>query len=644
MRTKDPVPKSRPLPRGALRRFAREEDGSMVVFSLFVAMITFVTLGLAVDAMHAEYERTKLQSTCDRSILAAADLDQPYVPAEVVRSYFDAAGLSDALGADAEVEQTLNSRTVRVRAEDRMPTSFLHMVGLDAIDFAADCAANETIPDVEVSLVLDVSTSMSSYGRLSNMQDAARDFVNAVLPPEGAAASEDGGTVSISLVPYSMSVNVTPEVRDWYNVDQIHDYSSCVMFDDADYDTTAIDPDQELRQYPHFDHVDGDYTGKDPWVVERPLCQRTSSDDDGDSPMLPFQTTHAPLLDAIDDFEVVGATGIAAGMKWGLALLDPAARGLADHLRAAGRAAPETAGRPYDFDREETTKIAILMTDGDPDGERDLHPAVRSGPSNVWHDTLNDRYSVLLRGRYLRQYPYDRMDEDDAWASRDWLGCGEPLDDLGIDIEDDAWFAWMEDEGHLIPDGIRRVAQGDENDRCHPVWYWVDDHDRTKHWRGSRKGDFRSHPYSLHRDHEEDRNDWDLLGDTLVRLTWQEVFDRFTLYDFGEFLWKRPRDAGWLSGNEWTILESPRRDTRDRGESIERLLNLCKVAKARGIQIYTVGFEMDRIGNYGRRKLARELLAGCATAPSYVFDVETVEINEAFRAIASQINQLRLIE
>lgn len=630
-------------PAGAVRRFAREEDGSMVVFGLFVALITFMTLGLAVDAMHAEYRRAKLQGTCDRAALAAADLDQPYVPAEVVQSYFDAAGMGDTLAGEPVVEETLNSRTVRASAAEDARTSFLHMVGVDTFALGADCAANETIPDVEVSLVLDVSSSMTSYDRLENMQDAAAAFVESVLPEDGAPISNDGGIVSVSLVPYSMSVNVTPAIRDWYDVDRIHDYSSCVMFPDAAFATTAIDPDETLRQYAHFDHKDGKYSGSDPARVARPLCPRTSSTDDGASPMVPFQTERAPLLDAIDDLEVVGATGIAAGMKWGLALLDPAAQGLAAHLQSLGRAEAEVAGRPYAFDRERTRKVAVLMTDGDPDGERDVFPVLRSDAlSNVWYDPIGDRYSVLLRGRHLADFPYDQVDDEKKWDEESKADdddvCAGPWAAVGVDSSDsDA----MDD---FAADGIRRVAADDQDDTCHPVWYWVEEKDRHHEWKGSKRGAFEGHPYSQHRDDPDARNDWDLLGASLVRLTWIEVLDRFTAHDFREFIWLHPRKRGYVQNAEWNIYSDVRDDTRDRPQSIARLLELCTVAKSQGIDIYTVAFEMDRISKPSRRELARELMEGCATADSYFFDVETNEIREAFSAIASQINQLRLIE
>lgn len=64
--------------------------------------------------------------------------------------------------------------------------------------------------------------------------------------------------------------------------------------------------------------------------------------------------------------------------------------------------------------------------------------------------------------------------------------------------------------------------------------------------------------------------------------------------------------------------------------------DICTAAKAKGIIIWGVGFEVD---NHGAN-----VLKSCASSPSHFFRVEGVEIRDAFAAIASQINQLRLTQ
>lgn len=68
-----------------LRRFARDEGGVMVVFSLFIMIMILMVGGIGVDTMRFEMERTRLQNTIDRAVLAAADLDQTLDAKTVVR-------------------------------------------------------------------------------------------------------------------------------------------------------------------------------------------------------------------------------------------------------------------------------------------------------------------------------------------------------------------------------------------------------------------------------------------------------------------------------------------------------------------------------------------------------------------------------
>ncbi|MEL7099234.1 MAG: Tad domain-containing protein [Pseudomonadota bacterium] len=63
---------------------------------------------------------------------------------------------------------------------------------------------------------------------------------------------------------------------------------------------------------------------------------------------------------------------------------------------------------------------------------------------------------------------------------------------------------------------------------------------------------------------------------------------------------------------------------------------ICDAAKAQGIVIWSVGFEVD---DHGATQMKN-----CASSASHFFRVEGVEITEAFRAIARTINQLRLTQ
>lgn len=63
---------------------------------------------------------------------------------------------------------------------------------------------------------------------------------------------------------------------------------------------------------------------------------------------------------------------------------------------------------------------------------------------------------------------------------------------------------------------------------------------------------------------------------------------------------------------------------------------ICDAAKAKGIVIWSIGFEVTDHG--------ASVMKNCASSDSHFFRVEGVEIVNAFEAIARQINQLRLTQ
>ncbi|EAQ01944.1 hypothetical protein OB2597_00965 [Pseudooceanicola batsensis HTCC2597] len=64
------------------------------------------------------------------------------------------------------------------------------------------------------------------------------------------------------------------------------------------------------------------------------------------------------------------------------------------------------------------------------------------------------------------------------------------------------------------------------------------------------------------------------------------------------------------------------------------LQNICNAAKANGIIIYSIGFEINND--------AAQEMEDCASSPSHFYRVEGVQISEAFSSIAQQLKQLRL--
>jgi Flp pilus assembly protein TadG len=115
-----------------LKHFAKNEDGVMTIFAIMMLLMMLMVSGIGVDLMRNEMDRTRLQNTIDRAVLAAADLDQTFDPQAVVTDYFDKAGLGNYL-SNVTVDDGLNYRTVTAEALATTPTQFMSMVGVDTL-------------------------------------------------------------------------------------------------------------------------------------------------------------------------------------------------------------------------------------------------------------------------------------------------------------------------------------------------------------------------------------------------------------------------------------------------------------------------------------------------------------------------------
>lgn len=193
----------------ASRRFVRHQSGSTTVFSVVMTLLILIVAGAAVDIMRFEATRALLQTTMDRAVLAAADLDQDQGSETVVQDYLAKAGLKSALSGVTS-DTGLNFRTVNAWGEVTIPTFFLKMSGYNDMTPPARSVAEEKIANVEISLVLDISGSMRFNDRMTRLKPAAQAFVDKVM------TDQTNGVTTLSLVPFAGQVNPGDVLFDYF--------------------------------------------------------------------------------------------------------------------------------------------------------------------------------------------------------------------------------------------------------------------------------------------------------------------------------------------------------------------------------------------------------------------------------------------
>lgn len=518
-----------------LKRFAQDEDGVIVAFSVyFMLMILFVG-AVGVDVMRYESQRSRLQHVLDQAVLAAADLDQRSPPADVVADYFAKSGLGNAELLTTVVNEGLNFREVSATAREVVPTQISHMLGINQMVAPAASTAEERVDSVEISMVLDVSGSMGG-SRMNNLRPAARDFVDTVL------ALSEAEDVSISIVPYATQVAAGQALLNQFRTHDSHGYSSCLNFDSNDFDSTTMQPfgpgSQSYEQTAHFDKftysVDPSSHGLRDTQGALPVCPNRPA-----SEILPLSNNVTALHGQINALQAGGNTSADLGIKWGAALLDPSLQPVVNNLIASNTIDNAFSGRPLDYTNPNSIKVLVVMTDGQNTSQFMLRPPYRSGDSNVYYNAGTNRFAVRYNNRFYQQSSSGNMQI--------------------------------------------------------PSWNWS----------------------------------WS-LGGGYSRLTNQDLFAKVSQAWIAHYIY------GGIDGNAWnTWYNGP--DTYTSGWTKDnRMQAICDAAKDRGVVIYTIGFQAPQHGS--------DQLRSCASSPSHFFDVNGLDIGEAFAAIAQSISQLKLIQ
>lgn len=424
--------------------FAREERGSLTIFSLFLFVILLMMVGMAVDMIRQERARVAMQNTLDTAVLAASGVSQGMSPEAVVADYVTKAGFDATTVRISTTQnitgQTVTSRSVVASSPVRTDTMFMDMMGVSSLTSYADTAAEERNQKVEIALVLDISGSMnwdsadSSVTKIQALKSAAREFVEAIFQ---ANAEND---IAISIIPYNHQVYVPDSIMSrlavngsTQTVSPVAPYSGalteyqtsnpdapCLVFDTADFQTAALTASGTVDRSASF-LQDQFYWAKN-GVVQQAYqtpyewakwCNNTYPK------ILPYSNNESDLKNFIDGLSASGATAINIGMKWGVAMLDPSFKPIVESMVASGDIDPEMTAFPGSYDNQDVQKFVILMTDGANTQQYDLKPQFKSGPTRIWYSA-----DAASNGGSTYQGYFVEMPEN--LSTRRWYKPGSP--------------------------------------------------------------------------------------------------------------------------------------------------------------------------------------------------------------------------
>ncbi len=312
-----------------LRDIATDNQGTTAPLFAVMFMVLMFIVGMAVDFGRATYAERRIAAAADAAALAAgrAMLDGRLSDDDVrelgLKFFSENLKGSDLEGSVNSFDLVINrgTGTVKVDVDAGIETKITRVRGFDTVDVGVSAAVAADQQDLEVSLALDVTGSMRSRNKIQDLQAAAKDLVDILIPDSGSP-----NDVRIGLAPYAASVNAgryADDATDGASNACVHERGGFEAFTDA-------------------------APGRGTWLgyssgLRCPTAEIVPITDDKDS-----------LKSAINRYRASGSTAGHIGTAWAWYLVSPEWASIWP-----------SASRPVDYDDTETRKIVVLMTDGE---------------------------------------------------------------------------------------------------------------------------------------------------------------------------------------------------------------------------------------------------------------------------------------
>ena len=343
------------------KSFLKTTAGNTALLAGLLLAPAFGFVGAGYDVVRATSYSAKLQTVIEGAALASASLTNSQDIETVIAEYIDAnlgsaVSQLDPLDIDVTPVIAVNSRTVEIDAAAEVTTFFLKIVGIGTLPVTARTVANQSATNVELSLVLDISSSMDG-AKITELKDSGERFVDQILNPSNIART------TINLVPFGGSVNIADLYDDYdpptsiiskgdptaaaYDINAgvldagfwFSAGNECIEYIDDDFDAGPLGA-ANRSQIPNFWK----------WNDFNPWCPPDAS--------AVFLNTNQKetIKTRIRNLELSDGTGLDIGAMWGLKTLSPDWR---------GELGGDFPTRPSDFGEADTMKVLVVMTDGE---------------------------------------------------------------------------------------------------------------------------------------------------------------------------------------------------------------------------------------------------------------------------------------
>ncbi len=195
-----------------LKHFNDDQSGATAVVFGISFLVLCLSVGLAYDSSRLNNVTTRVQNALDAAALAGARLiEQDGIKDDQIistaKSFFDARrpeiNMNGLEIGDIETIPNRAQSSVLVKVNGSLTSLFGGLSGLSpTLNFTRQSETVFKTKKIELSLVLDITGSMSNGGKIDSLKTAAKDLIDTLF-----ATNPVPGAIRVSLVPYSAAVN-----------------------------------------------------------------------------------------------------------------------------------------------------------------------------------------------------------------------------------------------------------------------------------------------------------------------------------------------------------------------------------------------------------------------------------------------------
>jgi Flp pilus assembly protein TadG len=197
-----------------MRRLIEDRTGNFGIFFALVALPLLLAVGACFDYLFALNERNQIQGSADAAVLAVSSSYTSSMSGEdikeIITAYF-ASNATSGASLDGDPELSADNSEICIHAKSSVQTSFMKIAHVNSVPVRVkSCATLPDLTKLEISLVLDVSSSMIEQDRFVPMQEAVKDFISSFANNRNLASR-----TAIAIVPFSSRVSIGVEHTDW---------------------------------------------------------------------------------------------------------------------------------------------------------------------------------------------------------------------------------------------------------------------------------------------------------------------------------------------------------------------------------------------------------------------------------------------